>query len=402
MSEFGLRKVKMRKFEHEVKEKDIIAAILDTAPFVVVSATDEDGLPYSVPLCYGAVCDEEGVKIYIHSAREGRKVDLWRKEPIVTCVAAYLYNNTDPEFYYRDVFHDYRCVMLRGRLTQVKREEFRSKHGEAVQAMLRHYGRGPSHFSVPHYGWMDVFVVTCPWEDVSCKAEGPMADMKYVKFPEKGDPPVTDPNEYEWFMCRKYFEKPPVAEPAGEAPDYPSIAAPAKVEASRILVETTWSDKGEHVDVDAYPLLLKEGGKLERRYDIVFYNQTETFRTEGALYLEDDVENTLGLEKYCLDLDKLAADYESVALMAGVYNADALAKDLRQTADLRVTLKNAETGAVLLSYAVGEAPEGKKAMQLARIAKTEDGWYLLPEEKAFDKWLIPDVFAQYGLEHWRE
>ena len=45
MSEFGLRKVKMRKFEHEVKEKDIIAAILDTAPFVVVSATDEDGLP---------------------------------------------------------------------------------------------------------------------------------------------------------------------------------------------------------------------------------------------------------------------------------------------------------------------------------------------------------------------
>ena len=41
-------------------------------------------------------------------------------------------------------------------------------------------------------------------------------------------------------------------------------------------------------------------------------------------------------------------------------------------------------------------------MQLARIAKAEDGWYLLPEEKAFDKWLIPDVFAQYGLEHWRE
>ena len=80
----------------------------------------------------------------------------------------------------------------------------------------------------------------------------------------------------------------------------------------------------------------------------------------------------------------------------------ALAKDLRQTADLRVTLKDAETGNLLLSYAVGEVPEGKKAMQLARIAKTEDGWYLLPEERAFDKWLIPDVFAQYGLEHWRE
>lgn len=402
MSEFGLTKVKMRKFEHTVREKEIIAAILDTAPFVVVSATDEDGLPYSVPLCYGAVCDEEGVRIYIHSAREGRKVDLWRKEPVVTCVCAYLYNNVDPDHYYRGVFHDYRSVMLRGRLTQVKREDFRSKHGEAVQAMLRHYGRGPAHFSVPHYGWMDVFVVTCKWEDVSAKAEGPMADMKYVKFPEKGDPPVTDPNEYEWFFCRKYFEHPPAAKAAAAAPGYPSIAGPARIGASKILVETTWSDKDGHVDVDAYPLLLKEGDKLERRYDIVFYNQTETFRTEGAKFLEDDIENTLGVEKYCLDLDVLGADHESVALMAGVYDADRAGKDLSAVAALRVTLKDAASGEVLASYAAGEVPAGRKAMQIAKIVKADDGWYLLPEEKAFEKWLIPDVFAQYGLEAWRE
>ena len=402
MSKFGLRKVPMRKFEHEVKEKELIAAILDTAPFVVVSATDEDGLPYSVPLCYGAVCDEEGVRLYIHSAREGRKVDLWRKEPVVTCVCAYLYNNTDPDFYYRDVFHDYRSVMLRGKLTQVKREEFRSRHGEAVQAMLRHYGRGPSHFSVPHYAWMDVFVVTCPWEDVSCKAEGPMADMKYVKFPEKGDPPVTDPNEYEWFMCRKYFETPPVAADGRTAPLLPSVSGPAKIVASKIVVETDWSDREEHVDVDAYPLLLKEGGKLERRYDIVFYNQPETFRTEGAKFLEDDIENVLGLEKYCLDLDVLAEDYESVALVAGVYDAARRGKDLSNVSGLRVILKDAASGEVLACYAAGEVPAGKQAMQIARLTKAADGWYLLPEEKTFDDWLIPSVFAQYGLEHWRE
>ena len=402
MSNYGMRKYPMRKFEHEVKEKEIIAAILDTAPFIVISATDEDGLPYSVPVCYGAVCDEEGVKIFIHSAREGRKVDLWRKEPVVTCVAAYLYNNVDPEYYYRGVFHDYRCVMLRGKLTRVVPGSDRSIHGQAVQAMLRHYGRGPSHFSVPHYGWMDVFVVTCPWEDVSCKAEGPMADMKYVKFPEKGDPPVTDPNEYEWFMCRKYFEKPPVARAAEPMPDEPSIGQPAKIEASRVIVETTWADRGEHADIDAYPLLLKEGGKLERRYDTVFYNQPETFRTAGAKHLEDDVCNTLGLEKYWLDLGALGETYESAALIAGVYDADRLGKDLGCAKGLRVTLSDADTGAALASYAAGEAPEGKKAMQIARLVMASDGWYLLPEERAFDKWLIPDVFAEYGLTAWRE
>ena len=402
MSEFGLRKYPMRKFEHEVKEKELVAAILDTAPFIVISATDEDGLPYSVPVCYGAVCDEEGVRIYIHSAREGRKIDLWRKEPVVTCVAAYLYNNVDPAFYYRGVFHDYRSVMLRGRLTQVKRGEPGSRHGEAVQAMLRHYGRGPAHFSVPHYSWMDVFVVTCPWEDVSCKAEGPMADMKYVKFPERGEPPVTDPNEYAWFFCRKYFETAPAAKGGASAPDFASISRPTKVEGSRIVVETTWSDRSEHVDVDAYPLLLKEGEKLERRYDTVFYNQPETFRTDGAKYLEDDIENTLGLEKYFLDLDSLAADYESVALVAGVYDADQAGKDLSQIDALRVTLKDADTGTVLLSYAAGAVPAGKQAMQVARLVKTTEGWYLLPEERTFGSWMLPDVFAQYGLEHWRE
>ena len=401
MSEFGLRKMPMRKFEHEVKEKEIIAAILDDAPFIVVSATDEDGLPYSVPLCYGAVCDEEGVRIYIHSAREGRKVDLWRKEPVVTCVAAYLYNNVDPDFYYRGVFHDYRSVMLRGRVTQVKRGQPQGKHGEAVQAMLRHYGRGPSHFSVPHYSWMDVFVVTCKWEDVSCKAEGPFDDIKYVRFPEKDEPPVTDPNDYAWFFCRKFHEALPVAKAAGSAPDYPSIAEPAKIETSQITVETTWSDRGEHVDVDAYPLLLKEDGRLERRYDMVFYNQPETFRTEGAKYLEDDIENTLGLEKYCLDLDVLAKDYESVALTAGVYRADKIGKDLSNIDGLRVTLKGPD-GTVLASYATGAVPEGKQAMQIARLVKAKDGWYLLPEERTFAQWSIPAVFAEYGLENWRE
>ena len=399
MSEYGLKKYPMRKFEHEVKEKEIVAAILDAAPFIVISATDEDGLPYSVPVCYGAVCDEEDVKIYIHSAREGRKIDLWRKEPVVTCVAAYLYNNVDPDFYYRGVFHDYRSVMLRGKLTQVTKGH---GHGTAVQAMLRHYGRGPTHFSVPHYSWMDVFVVTCPWEDVSCKAEGPMADLKYVKFPGKGDAPVTDPNEYEWFFCRKFFEKPPVAKAAGTAEVLPSISAPAKVEASKLIVETSWNDMDAHADVDAYPLLLKEDGRLERRYDMVFYNQPETFRTEGAKFLEDDIANTLGLEKYSLDLDVLGEQYESVALVAGVYDADRAGKDLSAVSGLRVTLRDADTGTALLSYETGVVPPGRQAMQTARLVKAADGWYLLPEEKTFAHWLIPDIFAQYGLEHWRE
>jgi alkylation response protein AidB-like acyl-CoA dehydrogenase len=67
-----------------------------------------------------------------------------------------------------------------------------------------------------------------------------------------------------------------------------------------------------------------------------------------------------------------------------------------------VILKDAASGEVLACYAAGEVPAGKQAVQIARLTKAADGWYLLPEEKTFDDWLIPSVFAQYGLEHWRE
>lgn len=68
----------MRRKDREVTNLEEIKQILDQGTFLTVAFSDEEG-PYSLPLNYGY--DEEDGKIffYVHSAKEGRKVDAFRK-----------------------------------------------------------------------------------------------------------------------------------------------------------------------------------------------------------------------------------------------------------------------------------------------------------------------------------
>ena len=56
--------------------------VLETCPYAVLSTTDDEGLPYGIPVS-PAVLD--GV-IYFHSAKHGTKSKLLRKHPDVCLV----------------------------------------------------------------------------------------------------------------------------------------------------------------------------------------------------------------------------------------------------------------------------------------------------------------------------
>jgi uncharacterized protein len=64
----------MRRKEKEIKDQGEIEEILKTGMFCRVGLSD-DGMPYVVPVCYGY---EKGV-LYFHCAKEGRKIDIIRK-----------------------------------------------------------------------------------------------------------------------------------------------------------------------------------------------------------------------------------------------------------------------------------------------------------------------------------
>lgn len=64
----------MRRKDKEIKDKALIESIIKKA-FVCRIALCEDGKPYIVPVNFGY---KDGC-IYIHSAREGRKIDVINK-----------------------------------------------------------------------------------------------------------------------------------------------------------------------------------------------------------------------------------------------------------------------------------------------------------------------------------
>ncbi len=68
--------------EREVTDINAIIGILDRAKVVHVGMIDGD-MPYVVPMNYGYVMDEDGLTLYLHGARSGRKIDVIKNNPKV-------------------------------------------------------------------------------------------------------------------------------------------------------------------------------------------------------------------------------------------------------------------------------------------------------------------------------
>ena len=64
----------MRRKEKEITDKSEIEAILDRALVLRIALSYED-TPYVVPVCFGY----KNECLYIHSAREGKKLDMLRQ-----------------------------------------------------------------------------------------------------------------------------------------------------------------------------------------------------------------------------------------------------------------------------------------------------------------------------------
>ena len=72
----------MRRSDREL-DQTAARAILEQGAYGVLSTVSRDGAPYGVPLSYCLL----GGAIYLHSAREGRKLDHLAREPRVSfCV----------------------------------------------------------------------------------------------------------------------------------------------------------------------------------------------------------------------------------------------------------------------------------------------------------------------------
>ena len=68
----------MRRIERQITDINIIKQFLDGGMYGVLSLVDKGNKPYAVPLCYGYDWkkNEKFPTFYMHSAREGRKLNI--------------------------------------------------------------------------------------------------------------------------------------------------------------------------------------------------------------------------------------------------------------------------------------------------------------------------------------
>jgi nitroimidazol reductase NimA-like FMN-containing flavoprotein (pyridoxamine 5'-phosphate oxidase superfamily) len=79
----------MRRTDREITDPGRILRILARCSVLHIAMAGDapDGTPYLIPVSFGCEQRPEGLALYFHSAREGRKADLLRRNPHV-CFAA--------------------------------------------------------------------------------------------------------------------------------------------------------------------------------------------------------------------------------------------------------------------------------------------------------------------------
>ena len=75
----------MRRKDREITDETAIRAILDKAQVLHLAMIDGDR-PYVVPLHYGYTLENGVLTLYLHSAKEGRKLDVLQKNDRVAFV----------------------------------------------------------------------------------------------------------------------------------------------------------------------------------------------------------------------------------------------------------------------------------------------------------------------------
>jgi hypothetical protein len=137
----------MRRKDREVTDRAEIETILNEATVCRIGLADGDG-PYVVPVCFGY----ENGAVFIHSAPEGKKIEMLAKNPrccFEVDVCDQIIRGDNPCSWGMR----YRSVIGYGRAVTLMQPE-EKRHG--LNCIMSHYGSGTYEFSERDIGSVTV------------------------------------------------------------------------------------------------------------------------------------------------------------------------------------------------------------------------------------------------------
>jgi len=128
----------MRRKEKEIIQVSEVETVVQRALVCRLGMSD-NGMPYVIPLCFGY----RDRTVYIHSAREGRKIDILRKNPNV-CIEF----GADTEIIEAENACEwgirYRSVIGFGTASFLEDED---EKRQALEVIMAHYSDKPPQFA---------------------------------------------------------------------------------------------------------------------------------------------------------------------------------------------------------------------------------------------------------------
>lgn len=146
----------------------------------------------------------------------------------------------------------------------------------------------------------------------------------------------------------------------------------------RIVVGLGWdprSTDGQPFDLDASAFLLTSSGKVRGDHDFIFYNQLRS--TDGSVEHTGDNRDGQGDgddESIKIDLTRLPAEVEKVAVSVTIDQAEVRRQNFGQVGGAFIRIVNEESGQELTRYDLGEDFSTETAVIFGEVYRHSGEW----------------------------
>ena len=161
----------------------------------------------------------------------------------------------------------------------------------------------------------------------------------------------------------------------------------------KMLVGLGWSMRatdGDAFDLDGSVFLLGAGGKVRSDADFVFYNQNKS--SDGSVVHSGDNRTGEGEgddETITVELDKVPADVEKIAVCVTIHDAEARRQNFGMVSRAYVRCVDAITNAEVARYDLSEDASVEAAMVFGEIYRHNGEWKFKAMGQGFQGGLGP-------------
>jgi len=170
---------------------------------------------------------------------------------------------------------------------------------------------------------------------------------------------------------------------------------------NNLIVGLGWDARptdGKNFDLDASVFMLKNDGKVRSDADFIFYNQLKSAcgsveHTGDNLTGEGDGDD----ESLIVQLNKIPADIERVAITVTIHEAEARKQNFGQVSNAFIRIVNKDSGVEVARYDLTEDASIETAMIFGEIYRHNGEWKFRAVGQGYAGGLAP-LARQFGID----